>query len=141
MTKSDIDALINATEEFTLEQARKCPRNQYGQVHIDPLLRFMFKYHWHTYCLKFVCRDLETRTQKTFNAVPGSGNSIILNTANWLMDRSSPLGIPVVTDGLVTYHNETDSGDRYFTAEITIDYKGMTIKERKSSFEVYYNKT
>lgn len=137
----DIQALIELpTKEFTLENVRKCPRNQYGQVHIDPLLRFWFKYHWHTYCLKIVCMDRETKTQKTFNKAPGDGQSIILEAANWLMERSSELGIPIVEEGLVTYHNETDSNDRYFTAKVTIDYLGETILERKSSFEVYYNK-
>jgi len=141
MENLDIDSLIQiADKEFTLENVRKCPRNQYGHVHIDPLLKFWFKYQWHVYCTKFVCRDLETGQKAIFSKNSGDGSSILLQSANWLMERSSELGIPVVEGGLISYHNEVDANDRYFTAEIVLDYKGRTIKERKSTFETYSNR-
>jgi hypothetical protein len=119
-------------KEFTVEKVRHIPRNQYKHCDVDPLLRYLYKYNFDRYCVKFICRDIEIGAKEIFTD--------ILDVANWLVQHSVENGIPVIENGFVCYFNDNQAGkgDPYFVCSITLDRFGMsTIKDRKGDLRVY----
>jgi hypothetical protein len=117
-------------KEFTLEKVRHIPRNQYKHCDVNPLMRYLYKYNFDKYCIRFEVRDRELHG-------PSVRFDNILDCINHLVSVSNELGIPIAREGLICYYNYTDSDDPYFVCKITLDYMGVTIKPRGRDFEVY----
>lgn len=126
---------------------KKIPRNQFGHCTIDPLLKYMYKYNWHLYCLSFTVIDLETKRK-----IPPMFS--ILEVMNFLVqpgrDNLYPngmpdFGIPIVPEGIVNTHAPLKIGDDanldpYFHCVITVNFMGTTEKPKSGHVEVFYNK-
>ena len=125
---------------------RKLPRNQYGHCNIDPLLKYVYKYSFHLYCQGFTVVDLETKVRRKFDTVL---DLIIYLTQpgrdNLYKDGMPDFGIPIIEDGWVNTHppilvGDDNNLDPYFTAVITVNFKGTVEKTKPGHFEVFYNK-
>ncbi len=94
------------------------------------LIRYLYKYDFDHYCLRFEVRDVEIN-----NIALRFDN--ILDLINHLVSKSNDLGIPVIKGGLRCFTSEVDADDRYFVCRITLDYMGVTLKTRPGNRTVY----
>lgn len=118
-------------KEFTFEKIRHVPRNQYYLIDIDPLLKYLYKYNFEHYCIRFEVRDMVIggRSARRFDN--------ILDLIVHLNEKSKDLGIPIMKSGIRCYHNDVPARDPYFICRIYLGAGGDTIKPRVGNLAVY----
>lgn len=122
-------------------KTRHIPKNQYGHVDTDPIVRYLYKYNFDHYCESFTVVDLETGGRKERFKTILELIMYLTQPGQLFPDGIPDFGIPIVENGMVCTHSEEldddDNLDPYFTCVITVNHLGTAEKPKKGHFKVF----